>query len=112
MVAFLGIIQLGVIGTNCIYELKRKSTAVFLWAVLLVMFGIPHMFSTVSGIYQYSTYTMKEASIFVILFGSMYFLSKYLWVKKTNNNYQKKLEEKLKNEEHEYHISKFTRILF
>lgn len=108
MIGLLGVIQFILIAINCIYELKKKSSAVFLWAVLLIMFGIPHMFSTLMGTYGYSFSTMKEASIFVILFNIVYFFVRNILKNKENIK-----EDKLKLLEYEQkEICNFMYVLF
>lgn len=109
MVAFLGIMQFISIAINCIYELKRKSSSIFLWAVLMIMFGIPHLLSTMLGTYNYSSATMKEASVFVILFCLIYWIIRYISnAKKIDNKNDKEVLAK----EEIIDMSKFMRILF
>ena len=108
MVGLLGIIQFIIITINCIYELKKKSSAVFLWAVLLIMFGIPHMLSTLMGTYNYTISTMKEASIFVILFNIVYWLVRNIF-----NNTKNIKEDKLQLLEYEHkEMCNFMYVLF
>ena len=109
MVTGLGIMQFLSIAINCIYELKRKSTAIFLWAVLIVMFGIPHMLSTMMGTYKYSDTTMKYASVFVILFCLIYLLTRYIVTRNKENDKRDKVN--LSAEEINQ-MSKFMKILF
>ncbi|WP_152419724.1 O-antigen polymerase [Bhargavaea cecembensis] len=57
-----------------------KFVSVFLWATLLVMFGIPHFLSVVFNQMEYGYNVMIKASIFVILFNSIYLFSRFmLW---------------------------------
>lgn len=109
MVLLLGILQFIIIAVICIYELKRKSVSVFLWAVLLVMFGIMHMLSILLNTYEYSTDTMNEASLFVILFCVLYLITRYLTQRKKDVISEEKLEiqENKKDE-----IRKFMYVLF
>ena len=109
MVRILGIIQMVVILIICIYELRKKSCAVFLWGILLIMFGIPHMLASITGGYKFSTVTMNKASIFVILFSLIYLLFRYLIAGKTNNNILSKM--KLSDDEIE-NTKKFMYLLF
>ena len=99
MVAFLGIIQFISIAGCCMYELKIKSSAVFLWAVLLIMFGIPHMLSAIMGTYSYTTSTMREASIFVILFTIIYLLVRYIFRNKKSTQGKEDKLQLLENEQ-------------
>ena len=109
MVAFLGLIQFIIIVICCVYELKIKSTSVFLWAVLLLMFGIPHMLSTIMGTYNYATSTMQEASVFVIMFAIIYLLVRYIFRNKKRTEEGKKLQ--LTEDEHK-EMKKFMYVLF
>lgn len=110
MVILLGLIQFIMISIICIYELKRKSVAVFLWAVLLIMFGIMHVFSTLSGMYEYSTDTMNESSLFVILFCACYLIARYLISSKKDIYIKDKLE--AQNDKEKYNMKNFMYMLF
>lgn len=109
MAAFLGLAQFILMIINCVYELRRKSVSVFLWAVLAVMFGIPHTLATLFGAYKYSSSTMNEASVFVILFCLIYLLMRYILTlnKVKNNNDKVTLSEEETNT-----MNKFMKILF
>lgn len=109
MVTFLGILQFIFMSINCVYELKRKSSATFLWGVLIVMFGIPHMLSTIMKTYKYSSETMKEASIFVILFCLIYLVTRYIINRKKTNNKNTKIDLTIKETNE---IEKFMKVLF
>ena len=68
----LGIMQLiSIIGIS-IYEFRKKSLSVFLWATLLIMFGFPHTVSIITQTANYSDDVIIKASIFVILFNIFY----------------------------------------
>lgn len=54
------------------YEYKRKYISLFLWATLLILFGIPHFISSLSQNPEYGNEVMIQASIFVILFNLVY----------------------------------------
>ncbi|MDK2811635.1 MAG: hypothetical protein PWR27_2344 [Petroclostridium sp.] len=84
---------------NCVYEYKNKSLSVFLWAVLLVMFGIPHFISVVFSITEYSEDILIKASFFVLLFNTMYIISKIVIRSIFNYSYINKYTsvKKLKN---------------
>lgn len=110
MVLLLGILQFIIISMICIYELKRKSVSVFLWAVLLVMFGIMHMLSILLNTYEYSTNTMNEASIFVILFSSLYLITRYLTQRKKDLIVEENIGSHEKNKDDE--MKKFMYALF
>ena len=70
----LGIIQLLLIGFILISEIKRKSPAVFLWATLIIMFGIPHLVTAIFEDMNYSSAVIAQASLFVIGFCIIYLL--------------------------------------
>lgn len=109
MTIFLGIIQFIIIALICIYELCKKSTSVFLWAVLLIMFGFPHMISIIFNKYDYSESTMNEASLFVILFSIIYLSIRYLYYRYFYK--PKKTEKEDKNKEIKIE-KKFLIVLF
>lgn len=72
----LAVIQLLSIIVIAIYEYNKKSIVVFLWATLLVMFGIPHLLSILTQTSNYSDNIMIKASIFVIMFNIFYIITK------------------------------------
>ncbi|MBS4223348.1 O-antigen polymerase [Lederbergia citrea] len=83
----LALSQLVSIIVIIIYEFKRKFLSIFLWATLLIMFGIPHFLSEILRQSKYDNDTMIQASIFVTLFNLVYlfiriFLSKSRFKKK------------------------------
>ncbi len=97
MSIFLATIQLISIILITLYEYKKKYLSVFLWATLLVMFGIPHFLSVILDNVKYSNEVMIDASIFVLLFNLTYILSRILFsilpfakinlvIKKNKNN--------------------------
>ena len=67
------------------YELRKKSAAVFLWATLFIMFGIMHLLTSITGDLEYENNILNESSIFVILFCILYLITRILCSKKTNN---------------------------
>ena len=72
----LASIQLFTIILLVLFEYHRRSLAVFLWATLLVMFGLPHTISAVTGVSQYPDYVLNEAALFVVMFNMVYFVSR------------------------------------
>lgn len=78
MTFILGTIQLIAIIVVCIYELRKKSIAIFMWSILFVMFGIMHFISILTNSYTFSEETMNTASLFVILFTISYLLGRIL----------------------------------
>ena len=87
MSVMLAFFQLLFIALICIYEVKRKSSVVFLWATLLVMFGIMHFLSVLIGKSEYTTNVLDEASLFVILFCSVYILVRYVMCNSKRDTY-------------------------
>lgn len=72
----LGMLQLLSIIIISIYEYNKRSIVVFLWATLLIMFGIPHLLSIMTNTSDYSDDIMIKASIFVIMFNLLYIITK------------------------------------
>ena len=64
----LAILQLVFCGSVTIFEYKRKSIGVFLWAILLVIFAIPHFVGIVSNVNKYSEEILIKASLFFLAF--------------------------------------------
>lgn len=73
MTEILGIIQCLLISLICYLEFKNKSSAVFLWATLLIMFGVMHLITSINGDFEYNNIVLQNASIFVIIFCMFYF---------------------------------------
>lgn len=74
----LAFVQAILITAVVLYEYKRGSIGVFLWAMLLLNFAIPHLFTVFTGAEIYSQNTYLEASLFVIVFTTLYLLTKYI----------------------------------
>lgn len=72
----LGCIQFILIAMICVQEVKRKSPAVFLWATLMIMFGVMHLLTVFADNSQYTDSTIDEASLFVILFCVFYMITR------------------------------------
>ena len=62
--------------TICIYEYRKKWVSVFLWGTLLVMFGLPHFIGILFNTTSYDPEVMIKASLFAILFNTLYLLTK------------------------------------
>lgn len=63
------------------YEFKRASASVFLWGVLLLMFGVPHFATSFEKSMQYPSWVYVGASLFaiglmIIYLGTMFLLEK------------------------------------
>ena len=78
MSIILGIFQLISIIIIVVYEYTQKYISVFMWATLLILFGIPHFIAILFRKCNYSEYTMIRASVFVILFNLIYILSRII----------------------------------
>ena len=78
MVLFLGILQFLLITCILLFEFKNKSSAVFLWATLFIMFGVMHLFASFIGDEQYFDDVLIQASVFAILFCLIYILFRVL----------------------------------
>lgn len=74
----LGLFQFILIVIICFYEYNKKSSSVFMWATLLVMFSIMHLLDCFMGSSDYMTSTLNEASFFVIFFSLLYLLVRCL----------------------------------
>lgn len=74
----LGFFQLLTILLICLFEYKNNFSSVFIWAMLLIVFGLPHFFTSLVGSDNYSNVVLSKASSFVILFNLIYLLVRYL----------------------------------
>ena len=68
-----------------IFEYRRKSPTVFLWATLLLMFGLTHLFTVFISGYEYSSQVQIEASSFVIMFMLFYICIRFLTIQRFLN---------------------------
>ncbi len=84
LLAFTQFILIAVI---CVQEVKRKSPAIFLWATLMVMFGVMHTLSILTGNSEYDTKTLNEASLFVIAFCGLYLCTRSIICASQNRQY-------------------------
>lgn len=78
MVYVLGLLQLVLIVCICFREYKHKSSVLFLWVTLLVMFGMMHFITPFFGS-NYSDDVLNKASLFVIAFCVLYLLTRVLF---------------------------------
>lgn len=84
MTLLLGLIQFIIIGIICIYELKNKSISLFLWAILLIIFGIMHLITCFIGGEIYNNNVLNTASLYVILFCIIYLIIRNILRRKSN----------------------------
>lgn len=82
---FLGLIQFSMMVYIAISEYRRKSPIVFLWATLLLMFGLTHLFTVFISGYDYSSQVQIEASSFVIMFMLFYICVRFLTIQSYRN---------------------------
>lgn len=94
MEVILGVMQFICIGVICIIEFNKRSPAVFLWATLFLMFGIMHLLATIQGDVTYSEATLNKASLFVICFSLIYFLTRYIILRGQVKHRYESLEKK------------------
>lgn len=80
MEIILAIIQFSLIGYICIDEVLRKSSVALMWATLMIMFGIMHVFSVFTGSSQYSMATLNKASLFVSGFCIIYIFTRKIFL--------------------------------
>ncbi|MDH2926804.1 O-antigen polymerase [Lonepinella koalarum] len=76
MAILLGMMQFFLILFICKREYDHNSLSVFLWATLLMMFGIPHLLTTFSNETGYLPWVIDDASVFVIGFCFIYILAR------------------------------------
>lgn len=69
-------------GAIFFYEWRKKSTGTVLWAMLFVVFTLPHTAHILAG--DYPQHVLDEATVFVILFMGIYFLCRILYYGKVN----------------------------
>lgn len=74
-----------------LYEYQRRSTSLFLWATLLVMFSVFHFVSVASAFLDYPLWVYNEASLFVIIFDLLYLFIRMIT---KNKGYRKAYYEK------------------
>src|SRR5699024_10974500 len=89
MSLILGLIQFIIILLITLFEYHIGSLSVFLWATLLLLFGLPHLIEGATGIFTYSSIVFNKASLFVILFSLIYLLMKHFYYHFYFNNRDK-----------------------
>lgn len=79
----LSLIQLFVcMGIN-LKEYKNKSISIFFWAILLVIFSIPHTISVILGYNIYGKDTAIKASLFFLGFQTIYIITRLVILNKS-----------------------------
>lgn len=74
----MAFLQLATILGTCYYEYRKGSLSIFLWATLLLMFGVPHLVSVLIGSTTYGPDITAQASAFVICFNTVYLTTRLL----------------------------------
>lgn len=83
---FLGAFALGLMFVIIFLELNRRSSAIFLWAGLVLFFGYSHIMQCSQWANSRYRNVLDEASFFVILFCIMYIIGRIpFWVKNKKN---------------------------
>lgn len=70
------------------YEYKRQSPGMYLWGILLVIWGIPHLKSCFEGFPPYTDETLLTCSIFSIFFMILYIFARLIH---NQGKYKKKI---------------------
>lgn len=91
----LSVAQLSSIVGITLYEYKKKYLSVFLWATLMIMFGIPHFLGIATKNTGYGENIMIKASLFVLLFNTVYFVSRFTLSKlpRVKFSYKRRIKE-------------------
>lgn len=93
MAVFLSFLPLLLNIVIILYEYKRRSISLFLWATLLVMFSVFHFVSVLSSFLEYPIWVYNEASLFVFIFNLLYLSTRVITKNKgfCETYYKKKL---------------------
>jgi hypothetical protein len=78
MNAVMALFQFTTIAVIILYEYKRKSISIFLWATLMVMFGVPHLISVLFGLNNYEPTVTMIASMYAIMFNIAYLATRII----------------------------------
>ena len=95
----LAFIQMTIIGMIIIWEYKSGFISVIMWAVLLLMFGLPHFIMCLTGNSVYSEHVILDASLFVTFFCIIYFIFRLFFKLLFTTNVIETIKQRLK----EYH---------
>lgn len=101
----LAIIQFILIGITILFEYRRGSISVFLWAMLLIMVGFAHLSNIISGSEKYPEQVYIQASIFGILFIIIYLIMRNIDIFSEKVNVMKNIRSKIHNNELELEMS-------
>lgn len=82
----LGLLQFIIIIYIIIYELKKRSPAVFLWSTLGIMFSIMHLLTVFTAINIYNNEVYICASLFAIGFSLLYIFGRKIFGSKNRLN--------------------------
>lgn len=75
----LAITQFLLITIIVFQEYRRKSIGVFLWAMLLILFGIMHLSTVIASYHDYPMWVYNYASLFVIIFCMLYIITRKIF---------------------------------
>lgn len=95
----LALAQFILIAIICVQEVKIKSPAIFLWATLMVMFGVMHTLSILTGNSEYEIQTLNEVSLFVIGFCGLYLITRNLFFATQSSQYEVITYDSIKNDD-------------
>ena len=73
-----GVMQFLLISWICYFEFRNKSSVVFLWGTLLIIYGVMHIFASFIGDINYDDAILLDASVFVVLFCCFYICTRIL----------------------------------
>lgn len=109
----LAISQLILCVVITIFEYKKRSIGMFLWAILLVIFSIPHFIGICMAANIYDKSVLQEASLFFIAFQVLYILSRIIITRKSYKYaliYDEKEDYELKQESTKFNFYRYFRI--
>ena len=110
----LAFIQMIIIAMITFWEYKSGFISIMMWAVLLLMFGIPHCVMCLMGSSTYSADVILTASLFVIFFCIIYFLCRFFLKLLFTANVMQLMKSRLEveNEGERFHESLLIRSIF
>lgn len=104
MVYVLSLFQLFAISFICYTEYKNRSLSIFIWAILLVMYGLPNITDCFVGYSDYGESVLIECNLFVIFFCIIYFITRKSVRKSRNNLTSYVLKEELSKRQIKYYF--------
>lgn len=101
----IGFLQLLLISYMIIYEFNNKSSAVFIWGTLFLIFGVPHFLDVLIHNNIYDIKSMNYASIFVIGFILNYYILRIICRRLFINVDKNNLYKEALSEVHSKHLN-------